>query len=92
MIDAQTPLGPAAERLPWHKLYASASRSSDGIKAEKAQQQQTATLAARRVEADDGLLAQHQHQQPPIGCQRTAATRRAVLASRPWRSSPLRAT
>jgi hypothetical protein len=47
---------PAPERLVWHKLYSSARRSSDRIKAEK-DLRQAATLAAILVEVDDVSLA-----------------------------------
>jgi hypothetical protein len=45
-------VAPAPERLVWHKLYASANRSGDHIKAEK-DLRQAATLAAVLVEVDD---------------------------------------
>lgn len=48
---------PAPERLVWHKLYSSASRTSDRIKAEK-DLRQAATLAAILVEVDDVVLEQ----------------------------------
>jgi hypothetical protein len=48
---------PAPERLVWHKLYSSARRSSDRIKAEK-DLRQAATLAAILVEVDDVSLEQ----------------------------------
>jgi hypothetical protein len=48
---------PAPERLVWHKLYSSARRTSDRIKAEK-DLRQAATLAAILVEVDDVPLEQ----------------------------------
>ena len=48
---------PAPERLVWHKLYSSARRSGDRIKAEK-DLRQAATLAAILVEVDDVALEQ----------------------------------
>jgi hypothetical protein len=48
---------PAPERLVWHKLYSSASRSGDRVKAEK-DLRQAATLAAILVEVDDVVLEQ----------------------------------
>jgi hypothetical protein len=48
---------PASERLVWHKLYSSARRSGDRIKAEK-DLRQAATLAAILVEVDDVVLEQ----------------------------------
>jgi hypothetical protein len=46
---------PAPERLVWHKLYSSASRGGDRVKAEK-DLRQAATLAAILVEVDDVVL------------------------------------
>lgn len=46
---------PAPQRLLWHKLYSSAKRSGDRIKAEK-DLRQAATLAAILVEVDDTVL------------------------------------
>jgi hypothetical protein len=60
---------PAPERLVWHKLYSSASRSGDRIKAEK-DLRQAATLAAILVEVDDAVL------EPTL-----SDTPRAVLAA-----------
>lgn len=48
---------PAPERLVWHKLYSSARRTRDRIKAEK-DLRQAATLAAILVEVDDVSLDQ----------------------------------
>lgn len=54
---------PAPERLVWHKLYSSANRSVDRVKAEK-DLRQAATLAAVLVEVDDVALEQSWSETP----------------------------
>ncbi len=54
---------PAPERLVWHKLYSSASRRVDRVKAEK-DLRQAATLAAVLVEVDDVALEQSWSETP----------------------------
>jgi hypothetical protein len=76
---------PAPERLVWHKLYSSARRTSDRIKAEK-DLRQAATLAAILVEVDDVPLEQTLSGIPSevlAAAKSRAASLRALLQAHP---------
>jgi hypothetical protein len=76
---------PAPERLVWHKLYSSARRASDRIKAEK-DLRQAATLAAILVEVDDVSLEQTASRIPSevmAAAQSRSASLKALLRAHP---------